>query len=388
MRATDNLDDNLLIQKIGISTMGAYPNRCPSCKEPNNTNLHYCAKCGTMFKASAPKGTKKSPSKKAISKEQKLKIKKLKKKKELIELYKKKKITNDQFAKGMAKLGYSTDIEKALEFKKYIKAQIQAFETMDVSNVNEGEYHFDPNESSAQLPRDEHGNVITDFSITPTPAVQQNVRKETYSQPKMVSSRPPPSTISSGGPMFGESLFGGGGPAKPRAPRKEIPKATLKRDMTQKSHRKHTLRRKSDDLEWDDEEDEEEEMIIDEEVEDQDEEFEIDLDDEDLDGESGWWDDDEWELDWSEEDEEDSEDWDWDEEEDDEWEMWEEEHEHPEGVIVEFEDEDEEEEEDEDDDVFDPRTYYEEEEDDDEEDEEEEEDDDWGRPVARRRKRH
>jgi hypothetical protein len=352
-----------------------------------------------MFKRTVPEQRPKASSKKALSKEQKMKMKKLKKKKELIELYKQKKISNEQFAKGMAKLGYSTDIEKAMEFKKYIQAQIQAFEKMDVSGAQEGGYHFDPNESKAQLPRDEHGNVITDFSAGPTRAPAQNVHRETYVQPAMVSSRPPPAATSQGGPLFGDSLFGGGRPTRERAPRKEVPKATLKRDIPVGRSKHASHRRKKADLEWDEEE--EEEMVQEEEMEE--EEFEIDLEDEDLQGESGWWDDDEWELDWSDEDEEEWEDWELDEDEEDEWEMWEEELEHPEGVTVEFEDEDEHEEEDHDEyyhdgdeeddeeDVFDPREYYSDEEGDDDEDEEgedDEDDDDWGAPSGRRRRRN
>ena len=104
--------------------MADYPDRCPSCNEPNNGNLHYCAVCGMQFKRKAPDPTQNKSKSKALSKEQKLKVKKLKKKKELIELYKKKKITSEQFTKGMAKLGYSTDVEKAMGFKKYIRVQI------------------------------------------------------------------------------------------------------------------------------------------------------------------------------------------------------------------------------------------------------------------------
>jgi hypothetical protein len=355
--------------------MAGYPDRCPSCKEPNIANLNYCAVCGIHFKTSAPQSQGKPASKKAVSKDQKINVKKLKKKKELIDLYKRKKISNEQFSKGMAKLGYSTDVEKALEFKKYIKAQIQAFEDLDVSGAEEGGYHYDPNESEAKLPRDENGNVIIDFSIGPTPAASHPTQTETYAEPRMISSRPPPTTTSSGGPLFGQSLFGGSSSTKQKTPRKEIPKATLKRDVPVGS-RKNLHRRKKDDMEWDDEEGEEE-IVEDEEM--VEEEFVIDLDDEDAQGESGWWDDDEWELDWSDEDEEDWEDWEIDSDEDDEWEIWEEEHEHPPGLTVEFEDDEEE-----DDDVFDPRTHRKVEEEEDEEDD----DEDWDEPRARRKRRH
>lgn len=368
--------------------MADYPERCPSCSEPNSTNLHYCAVCGVQFKRNAPVPSSNKAKDKVLSKDQKLKVKKLKKKKELVELYKSKKITTEQFTKGMAKLGYATDIEKAMEFKKYIREQIKAFEKLDVSGVNEGEYHFDPNESEAQLPRDEYGNIITDFSVNPTPAVSHQVHHETYSKPKMVSSRPPPATTSSGGPLFGESLFSGPGPSRPKSPRKEIPKAKLRRDIPTGKRTRH--RRRGMDLDWDEEEEEdlvEEEAVEEEEEE---EEFEVDLDDEDFEGEKGWWDDEDWELDWSEEDEDDWEDWEVDLDEEDEWEMWdgeeedEDEEDLPSGVRVDFEDD-----EDEDEDVFDPLTYYDDEEEfleEEEDDEEEDEDDEWDEPRRKRRR--
>ncbi|MGA1793197.1 MAG: hypothetical protein ACMUHM_04540 [Thermoplasmatota archaeon] len=306
----------------------------------------------------------------SLTKEDKIRLKKLQKKKELLGLYREKKITEEQFVKGMNKLGYSADVEKVLAFKKFIAEQIQAFEKMDVSGAKEGEYHFDPNESKAELPRDEFGNVITDFSVIPRPAAQAHI-SETYTQPRMVSARPPPSTTSARGPLFGDNLFDGERASRKNEPRKEIPKATLKRDVPLGPTRISNRRRRGMDLEWDEDEEEEE--------------FEIDLED----PEHGWWDDEEWELDWSDEDEDEWEDWeldDEDEEEEDEWEMWEHrtDNKRTQGKLtIEFEDDEEEED---DEDVYDPVKYYWGGEG--EEDDEEEEDDDWDDPPRSRRRRN
>jgi hypothetical protein len=367
--------------------MADFPGKCPSCNEPNRNNLNFCAVCGRRFQRKVHNPQPTGARNKILSKEQKLKVKKLKKKKELVDLYKRKKITTEQFTKGMTKLGYSTDIEKATEFKKYIREQIKVFEKLDVSGVQEGEYHFDPNESKAQLPRDEFGNVITDFSVKPTPSASNHNHHETYAEPKMVTSRPPPGATSSGSPLFGESLFANSGPSRQKTPRKEIPKAKLKRDIPVGRRTHHKIRGR--DLDWDEDEEEEEELIEEEMTEEEEEEFEIDLDEEDFEGEKGWWDDEEWELDWDDEDEE--EEWEIDLDEEDEWETWEggeedeEDEELPPGIRVDFEDD---EEEDEDDDVFDPTTYYDEDEEEEEliEEEDDEEEDDWDEPRRRRRR--
>ncbi|MFW3145542.1 MAG: hypothetical protein ACMUIE_01875 [Thermoplasmatota archaeon] len=248
-----------------------------------------------------------------LTAEQKLQLKKYKKKKELVELYKKGKISQKQYITGMRKLGYSDDIEKALEFKKFIKEQIRAFEKMEVGPPgSEGGYHFDPNESKAELPRDEHGNVITDFSVSPRPA-----SAESRTAPPMVTINPQgaPRTVMTrsegGGPIFGDSLFGrgGDGTSSSKSQKKEIPKATLVMDKPGQGGGKKRTRLAE--LEWDEDEEEEEE-----------EEFEIDLSDGEGAGESGWWDDDDWELEWSDEDEDEWESWE-DEIEEDEWEaVW------------------------------------------------------------------
>jgi hypothetical protein len=312
-----------------------------------------------MFQKKTPAPPPGKARSKALSREQKLKVKKLKKKKELVELYKKKKITTEQFTKGMSKLGYSTDIEKAMEFKKYIREQIKAFENLDVSGAQEGGHHFDPNESKAKLPRDEFGNVMTDFSVSPTKAASTHTHHETFEVTTMASTRQPTASASHGGPLFGESLFKSSGPQRSKTPREEIPKGKLKRDIPLGRRTQHKIRGR--DLDWDEDEEEEEE-----------EEFVIDLDEEDFEGEKGWWDDDEWELDWDEEDEEDWEEWEIDLDEEDEWEKWEEEEEDeeedelPPGISVEFEDDEEEE--------------------DSEGDEEEEEEDYWEDPRRRRRR--
>jgi len=301
--------------------MAGYPAKCPSCGEANPSGLNYCARCGAVFKRSdgpVASGRKKEPGQ--ASREQKLKLKREKKKKELIELFRRGKITRDQFAGGMRKLGYSTDIEKALEFKKYIREQIKAFEKMDVSGAEEGGYHFDPNESKAELPRDRYGNLITDFSVSPRPAKEQSVSVPYHSHYAEVvgarTTRSDAPSSSGSGPAFGESREKSAG----RTPDREIPKAKLRTDRTVIPAPRS--RHRSGDLDWDEDE----------------EEFEIDLGEE-FEGESGWWDDDEWELDWSDEDEEEWESWE-EEEDDDEW-VWEEEDELPDGVTVEFEDDDE-----------------------------------------------
>ncbi|MEA3558659.1 MAG: hypothetical protein U9R75_05330 [Candidatus Thermoplasmatota archaeon] len=356
-----------------------------------------------------------------------MKLKKMKKKKELTALYKGKKITGEQYVNGLKKLGYAADVEKAMAFKKYIQNQIEAFETMEVAPAGmEGQSHFDPNGSRSDLPRDESGNVITDFSVTPTAATATKhqtapeVMTHTHEAPSMRDDRGP-----SSGPLFGESLFsssGGPGPDR-RMEKKEVPKGGHVKEV--KAPVKRAGRRSiSTDLEWDDDDDvfdplkyqkeaQDEEFVIDLEED----EFVIDLEEEEIEGESGWWDDDEWELEWNDEDEEEWEDWDLDVD-DDEWDaIWDDdldesedssdlgggvrEGDEDEFVIDEREEEEEEEDEDEgednDEDDEDEEDEFEDEDEDEEdedefvidesEDEEDEDDDrDWGASRRRRRR--
>ncbi len=227
--------------------MRQVPSKCSACGQHNIHNLDYCAVCGKKF--SMPE----TREKKKLSKEDKMKLKRLKKKNELTDLYKKKKITQNQYMAGLKKLGYGDQIEKAMAFKKYIREQVKAFEEMEVDpRAKEGATYYDPNESVTDLPRDENGNVIVDFT-----ARSQKVRPT--EEVPTVEYGPG----EGGGPAFGKSLFGrsdSGGPKRVRA-----------------------------DAIWDEEE----------------EDFEIDLEE----VETGWWDDEEWELEWTEEDEEEFEDW-------------------------------------------------------------------------------
>ncbi|MGA1873445.1 MAG: hypothetical protein ACMUHY_07205 [Thermoplasmatota archaeon] len=357
--------------------MSGHPVICPGCGASVKVPAGKCSSCGAVF--GGP-----DKARKPLTRDDKIRLKKLHKKKELLELYRNDMITEQQFVKGMSKLGYSTDVEKVLAFKKFIKEQIRAFEKLDVSSANEGGYHFDPNESKAELPRDEFGNVITDFSVSPRPA-GAHAAVAVHSRPSMVSANPPPITGSGRGPVFGDTLFDGTRPSRRKEVREEVPVGKLRREVTAGAARSTRRRRGGLDLEWDEDEEEEEE-------------FEVDLSR----AHKGWWDDEDWELDWDDEDEEDWEDWDLEEdEEEEEWEIWEDRIEgggSGPGVRVEFEDDDDAEKEEEDNDdgeeVFDPKTYYwgedkEEEEDGDEApDEEEEEDDgeDWVDMRPRRRR--
>lgn len=229
--------------------MRQVPSKCSACGQHNIHNLDYCAVCGKKF--SMPE----TREKKKLTKKDKIKLKRLRKKNELTDLYKKKKITQNQYMAGLKKLGYGDQIEKAMAFKKYIREQVKAFEEMEVDpRAKEGATYYDPNESVTDLPRDENGNVIVDFT-----ARSQKVRPT--EEVPTVEYGPG----EGGGPAFGKSLFGrseSGGPKRVKA-----------------------------DAIWDDEEEEEE--------------FEIDLEE----AETGWWDDEDWELEWTEEDEEEFEDW-------------------------------------------------------------------------------
>jgi hypothetical protein len=238
--------------------MRQVPSKCPFCGEANIHNLDYCAICGKKF---VQKSVENKVDPKKLSKDQKLKLKKMKKKRELTDLYKNKKITKEQYVKGMKKLGYGGQIEKALAFKKYIQEQVKAFEEMEIDpRASEGATYYDPNEAQTDLPRDENGNVIVDFT-----AARQNVRP-TDDVPTVEYG-----TAENGGPAFGHSLFGDRGEREIKKVRAEAV--------------------------WDDDE--------------QEDEFEIDLEE----TKSGWWDDEEWELDWTDEDEEELTEWELEEEE-------------------------------------------------------------------------
>lgn len=232
-------------------------------------------------------------------------MKRLGKKKELLSLYRSGKITEDQLMKGMEKLGYTTDIEKVLAFKKFISEQIQAFESMEVGNGNQGGYHFDPNESRADLPRDRYGNVITDFSVHPRPAGDPARSYPVHTREAAVR---PSTRRSPGGPVPESKLFEDAPPRRGFIGNEEVPGRTL----SGTDHQDHSS---DPDLGT--------EMGSDE------DEFEIDLDS--MEG----WDDDEWELDLNDEDE-------WEDWEEEEWETWEDPPAGLAGGIVEF-DEDEEE---------------------------------------------
>lgn len=379
------------------------PATCPGCGAENRSLLSYCAVCGMKFTQPAPKAsTGKNLDRRSMSKEQKLKIKKLKKKRELTEKFKNKKITSEQYVMGLRKLGYGADVEKAMAFKRYINEQIQAFEKMEVAPEGmEGQYRFDPNESKAQLPRDESGNIITDFSISPTPSTSTQASSTPVTIDGPAPSIDPNKERKPGnGPVFGDSLFptaSSGEPSKQR--KKEIPKGKLITDEVQTSTKRSSRRRVSLDLEWDEDDEEEEEIEFELDMGDEEgeEEFVIDLEEEeDFEGESGWWDDEEWELDWSDEDEEEWEDWDL---EDDEWEaVWDDDDEEEEDggdLELEMEGEDEEhyiedvdwEEDEEDEEEEEFEEYHEEDDDPVEELEDEGEDDDWDEPSRRGRRR-
>jgi hypothetical protein len=245
------------------------------------------------------------------SKEEKLRAKRTKKRKELTELFKRGKITTEQYAAGLRKLGYSTDIEKAAAFKKYIREQIKAFEEMKVDQAGDGSgYYFDPNESRTDLPRDEFGNVIYDFSVSGQEKTEMKRATEDVPSVDHGLIR----RDSRQGPVFGQGIFGERSSRKERrrAERKERPRIY---DESEKGPAKRSMRRIRALADWD--EDEGEPDVIKTETV-------LELEEE---GESGWWDDSDWVLEWTEEDEEEYDDWVVEIEEDDE-EEW----------ILEFED--------------------------------------------------
>ncbi len=286
--------------------MRQVPAKCPGCGEHNIHNLDYCAVCGAKFHqrtASGPPQKKKAGS----TSEQKLKAKRVKKRKELTELYKRRKITVEQYSAGLRKLGYSTDMDKAEAFKKYIGEQIKAFEQMKMDpHAKEGESYFDPNASTSHLPRDEFGNVITDFSIgsdQSSPVTRPTEAAPMVDHGAMASD-------GTGGPRFGMSLFGDRGPGKG----KRVVNRPLKRariDSAPDTARKGSPRRRKAMADWDDDE---EEVIVEEEIE-------MDMTERGK-GESGWWDDEKWELEWTDEDEDEFDDWEVDLDEEGEEEGW------------------------------------------------------------------
>ena len=181
--------------------------KCPSCGELNSSSLDYCAICGIRFTRAqqAPQG--RGPSRRKLGKEAKLKLKREKKRGELTELFKRKKITIDQYRKGLNKLGYTTDIDKAEEFKKFIRSQIKDLQEMKVPPQGGPTERYDPYASRAELMRDKSGDVMTDFMVKAAPAN----RKE------MGAIMDAPSMGGHGqGPLFADSLFARG--AEPRMP--------------------------------------------------------------------------------------------------------------------------------------------------------------------------
>ncbi|MGA1866801.1 MAG: zinc ribbon domain-containing protein [Thermoplasmatota archaeon] len=309
--------------------MAIYPARCPSCGEPNDSGLNFCPVCGIRFKIGVPPiPNSGAAARKFASKDDRLQEKKLRKRAELLALYREKKITREQFDKGMEKLGYSADVDKVVAFKKFIQEQIQAFEKMDVEEGAERRPHMDHLHSEADLPRDRYGNVITDFSVPSglagTPYSPTSTEKST-----MMPARPRNADRSTSGPFFHHGLIQEERTFKRGVQVSEVTKRLLEKEL-QVDHKEISLSRHAGDLEWD---------------EDEEETFEIDLDDPEDEGERERSDDDDWE--------------DWDipleNDEDEEWESWGEEPtvERSTGTtrtIVEFFD-------DEDEDVFDPLTY-------------------------------
>ncbi len=288
--------------------MRQVPSRCPSCGEPNIHHLDYCAVCGIKFDPDQQVPATKVERKKGLSRDDKIRLKRAKKKKELTELYKKNKITNEQYVAGMKKLGYGSNIDKAMAFKQYIREQVKAFEELKIDpNGVEGGSYYDPNESVTDLPRDEFGNVIIDFTARPS---SRSVRP-TEDVPTVEYG-----TGNAGGPAFGESLFG-----KRRHEPARVKKEVLKVDRIPERRGPKRIRANAI---WEDEEEDD---------------FTLDLED----STSGWWDDEDWELEWTEEDEEDFDEWeiDLDEEEDEDWGLIDEESD----LEVSFDEDDEDEEE-------------------------------------------
>ncbi|MCK5774361.1 MAG: hypothetical protein KAH57_11280, partial [Thermoplasmata archaeon] len=186
--------------------MGA-PSKCPACGELNSSSLDYCAICGIRFTRTqqAPQG--RGPSRRKLGKEAKLKLKREKKRGELTELFKRKKITLDQYRKGLKKLGYTTDIDKAKEFKKFIRSQIKDLKEMKVPPQGGPAERYDPYASTAELMRDKSGEVMTDFMVKAAPANRKEMGA-IMDAPSMGGHDQ--------GPLFADSLFAR--EAEPRMP--------------------------------------------------------------------------------------------------------------------------------------------------------------------------
>ncbi|MGA1822812.1 MAG: hypothetical protein ACMUIG_09815, partial [Thermoplasmatota archaeon] len=242
------------------------PAKCPKCGEPNNTKINYCAVCGDIFRRGA--GPDPHGKRRKMSSEMKLRLKKEKKRKELTDLFKAKKISLEQYRKGMKKLGYPTDADKAEAFKKFIRQQIKDLEKMEVAPKGmEGGSHFDPYQSRSDLPRDSSGKVITDFSVSPTRAPDRRV-----DAPLVVEVEDCACASVGSGPVFGESLFAGSGmqsskrndPPK-ESKNREIPR--IYREETEKRpvvSRSSSRRRRHDD--WAVEEEDEPDVEFDEDL--------------------------------------------------------------------------------------------------------------------------
>ncbi len=178
--------------------MMGFPSKCPSCGEVNSSGLDYCVVCGIKFKMAQQIPQGRGPSRRKLSKEGKLKLKREKKRGELTELFKRKKITLEQYRKGLKKLGYTTDIDKAAEFKKFIRSQIKDLKDMKVPPPGGPTERYDPYASKAELMRDDSGNLMTDFMVQPTPVNRK----------KMGAIMDTPSGGGPAqGPLFTDSLF-------------------------------------------------------------------------------------------------------------------------------------------------------------------------------------
>ncbi|MBN1540042.1 MAG: zinc ribbon domain-containing protein [Candidatus Thermoplasmatota archaeon] len=316
--------------------MAPYPVRCPSCGEPNDSGLNFCPVCGDRFKVGTPTGPYPvAATGKYTSNNERLRKKKLRKRAELFDLYRKKKITREQFDRGMENLGYSSDVDQVLAFKKFIREQIQAFERMEVDGGVERGSHSGHLRSEADLPRDRYGNVITDFSVPSRPAGAPPPHTS-HQKPSMISARPISADHYSGGLSSNHRKTHTERSLDKGDTRRMVRKGHLKKERSADPGMVFRSRPASN-LEWD---------------EDEEEVFEIDHDDREGEGDN-----DPWELEWGDDGWEDP-DIPMDGEEDEEWESWEERpspmrrSRRPTRTIVEFLDEEYEDEE-----VFDPLTF-------------------------------
>lgn len=339
--------------------MGA-PSKCPSCGELNSSDLDYCAICGIRFTRAQQSPQGRGPSRRKLNREAKLKLKRERKRGELTELFKRKKITLEQYRKGLKKLGYTTDIDKAEEFKKFIRSQIKELKEMKVPPQGGPTERYDPYASRAELMRDKSGEVMTDFMVKAAPANRR----------EMGAIMDAPSAGGPGqGPLFTESLFtreaeprmpSPGGYATRTAADKPSIGNIVKMPILEKSPPARPPDRRSQRrklrMTWDedesidsshphrsvgsDEDESEEEMDLEEDEfvidldEEEEEEFVIEDDgvertkkevkvwwedeeddwwDEEEEGESGWWDDEDWELEDEFQEEEEEEEFDIDE---------------------------------------------------------------------------